>query len=127
VALVTRAFGMVALALLASSCDPGYEPVITNAFGTDVTVSVTYSDGQIVRTVWPACRSSFVGKENAGIVSVSIERDGMVLRRLSADDIHEIIAKERTVRGYSEWSVGPNGVSLITNNSAGPCAQETRR
>jgi len=119
--MVLRLIGLSAIALL-SSCDRFYGPKITNAFGADVEVTVAYSNGEVQSVIWPACRTSYIGKEALQVEKVTFKQDARVLREFTSDEIRTMVEKELSEPGYSAWSVGPNGVSLVVSTSEGPCA-----
>jgi hypothetical protein len=75
---------VTAIAMLLLGCDPVYPPQLINAYGTLITVTLTYSDGRTTTTIWPACRAFFVGKADAQVENVKFEKDGKPLREFSA-------------------------------------------
>ena len=117
------AFLVITITTLLSGCDPVYPPQFINAYGTAIAVTLTYSDGHTVTTVWPACHSFFVGKADAQVQDVTFERDGMPLREFTASEIRAMLERERGVRGYFAWTVSPDGVTPITDQNKGLCPQ----
>ncbi len=101
-----------------SGCDSGYSPSLQNGFGTSVTVTVTFDDGSTSSTVWPPCTTSFVGKEVTKVVRVQIEKDGKLLRTITAEQALELATAEDSMTGYRVWNVGPHGIKLVTDSDS---------
>jgi hypothetical protein len=106
---------------LLCACDPAYGPRLINSYGTAVTVTVAYSNGEMTTTIWPACLNPFIGKPGVQVDKVSFEKDGKVLREFDADEIHRMVEKENATPGYFAWSVGPERSSLV-DEAKMPCA-----
>jgi hypothetical protein len=111
-----RFISLSAVALLCS-CDRFYGPTITNRFGTDVEVTVVYSNGEMQTVVWPACRTSFIGRQEVQVDRVTFKKDSELLREFASEEIRAMVEKELSDPGYAAWTVGPNGVSLVTSES----------
>ncbi len=109
-------------AVALSACDTFYGPSLTNAFGTTVEVTIVRSNGQVVRTEWPPCRTAFIGEANAQVTKVLFTKNNEVLREFSSEEIDAMVRTENANDGYSEWVVGPSGTLFGTNRSAGPCS-----
>jgi hypothetical protein len=111
----------VLLALLLSACDHFYGPKITNGLGTDVVVTIDYTNGETSTTLWPSCRTSFIGKEGFQVERVSFQRNGMLIREFGREEILQMIQREQQVGGYTEWFVGPSESVLLTGQDSEPC------
>lgn len=114
---------LVAVATLAgfllASCDAFYGPKLANGYGTTVSVAVTYSNGEVSKSDWPPCLTSFVGKGGVAVVSIAIEKDGRQLRYFASDEITAMLGKEACAQSYSAWWLGPEGVTFVMD--ATPC------
>jgi hypothetical protein len=84
---------------LLCACDPAYGPRLINSYGTAVTVTVAYSNGEMTTTIWPACLNPFIGKPGVQVDKVSFEKDGKVLREFDADEIDRMVEKEKRHAG----------------------------
>jgi len=109
--------GMISLC----ACDPAYGPRLINSYGTAVAVTVTYSNGEMTTTIWPACLNPFIGKPGVQVNKVSFEKDGKVLREFDADEIHRMLQKENATPGYFAWNIGPADPPLLDETKM-PCA-----
>ena len=117
-----RLIPLTVLAVLAG-CDSFYGPTISNGFQSEVQVTVVYSDGTVSRTTWPPCRTAFIGRKDQIAVRVSIEKDGKVLRELSASEIQTMLRKESEVHGPAQWSIGPSGSKLEFSTEVNDCSR----
>ena len=120
-AVIVRRLIFLTILLILTGCDTFYGPVITNGFGSEVRMTVVYSDGAVSRTTWPPCRAVFIGRKGERIVRISFERGGRVLRQFSADEILAMTKKEAEVRGNAQWSIGPSGARLDVGTEQSGC------
>ena len=120
--MIRSVFTAVAASVLLCGCDTfsDYRPIVTNAYGTDVDLIITYGTGEMSTVLWPVCSTGFVGKPNT-TVSLLIEKDGRRLRVISADEVRTMLEREKSQPGSRAWNVGPTGVSLITSEQDAPC------
>lgn len=117
-----RASGLVALSIAVAGCyDHFYGPKLTNAFGFDVLVTVYYDVGQSTTTEWPACRTVFFGSKQRRIEKLLIERDGKVLRTLTAAEVRDLAKALEDGRGRADWMVDSTGVQRVPGDVTSAC------
>jgi hypothetical protein len=121
--MVKRYFPLLGLSLFLAGCDTFPGPTLTNGYGADVTITITYSNGHVSHGSWSSCQALLIGAQNLQVTGVSIEKDGNVLREFSADQIQTMVQKEDSAQEPSEWIVGPEGINLVTHE-ASPCRQK---
>lgn len=114
--------GFLSLTIM-SGCDPFYGPKIMNSFGFDVEVTVAYSNRQSTTTIWPPCRTAFIGKQDLEIEKISVAQNGKVIRQFTAEEVRDLLRKEKDVPGYSVWSVSADDLTLITSQSNDRCVE----
>ena len=125
-AMVKRHGPIILLSLLLAGCDYFPGPTLTNGYGTDLTITVTYSNGRVSHGPWPVCRALLIGGDDrVHPTHVSIERDGTVLREFSADEIQTMEQKEDAAESPSEWFISPEGPNLL-RREASVCAQKNK-
>lgn len=112
--MVRRGTLIVLVVLLVAGCyDRFYGPSIRNTADKDITISVKYADGRISRNVWPPCLEAFIGKgDQTGdvIQEIVIEMDGRVIHRLNAEQVRNLLEKEKSANGSSVWSIDQEGI-----------------
>jgi len=115
------------IALLLTGCyDQFYGPSIRNAASEDMTISVTYSDGSVSKNVWQPCAEAFIGKSDRAsdvVQGVAIEMDGKIIHRLNAEQVRDLLEKEKSAGGYSVWSVDEKSIRLETSPESGGCSR----
>ena len=125
--MVSRHWLAPLLTLLLAGCDNFPGPRITNAYGTDLMLTVTYSNGQVSPGLWPACQTLQIGwDDRVHVTHVSIEKDGTVLREFFADEIQTMVQKEDKAESPSQWLIGPEGATLLAGQ-APSCGRENQR
>lgn len=116
-----RSLAFLMLIMTISGCDRFYGPKIQNAFGRDVTVTVVYSNGETSTSIWPVCRTAFIGKEALQVEKVFISADGRPLREFAPEEIRLLVKQQEGAKGYSVWRIGPEEAKLITNQAGEQC------
>ena len=119
--MIRIGFSILTTAVLLSACDFVYGPKFINSYGTALSMTVFYADGEMATEIWPACVPTFIGKQGAKIARVSIEKDGKPIRQFTADEIRAMLEKENHASGFPGWNVGPDTVLLNLNATKKPC------
>ena len=122
-AVVKHYVAVLYLTPLLAGCDTFPGPTLTNAYGDDLTITITYSNGYVSHGSWPACQALLIGAENLQVTKVSSDMGGNVLRELSADEVQTMEQREDSAGEPSEWIVGPEGTSLV-RSAASPCKEK---
>lgn len=126
VAMVNRRLLALLLTWPLAACDQFYGPTLTNGYGSDLVITIIYSNGRTSHGPWPTCRPLLIGLDDrVQVTHVSIERDGTVLREFSSDDIQAMQQKEESAESPSEWIIGPDGAKLLARE-ASPCTQKNK-
>lgn len=111
--------------IVLTGCDPFYGPTLSNGFGSEVDMTVVYSDGLVSRTTWPPCRTTLIGRKGQEVVRLSVEKDGNMLLNLSANEIQDMVKKELGAHDVARWSIGPRGIKLDVGKYGNDCHSST--
>lgn len=118
------------LVLALSGCYDRFQgPSFRNEFGTSIAVAIKYADGTVSRHDWPPCHEAFVGKSDKpgdAIQDVEVIKEGELLYRFDAERVRQLLEKEEAHKGYSAWSIGPDGVRFVTSPDSQGCKQGKR-
>ncbi|WP_020395800.1 hypothetical protein [Thiolinea disciformis] len=120
------------LILLLSGCDGFYGLNLRNELDTSVTTMMRDTKGSVSILDLPPCQDTIIGysnkpKEDLGLEEVKISRQGVVLHYLNAEQLNRMLAQENRTKGYTAWSITPDGLHLVTRQDSPNCWQGKRR
>jgi hypothetical protein len=123
--MVKRYWVLLGAAPLVCGCDHFSGPYIVNGYGTDVDMTVAYSDGTSSTDRWPPCSAALIGNGKLQVTSVVVRKDGLVVREMDASAVAAMLEREKNLQD-TRWVVSANGVTMVTGKEAGPCANVPR-
>jgi len=117
------------VSVLSGCYDRFQGPSFRNELGTTITVTIKYADGSISSQDWPPCFEAFAGKTDKpgdAIQEVRISKQGETLYQLDASQVGRLLEREDAYKGYSAWSIGPEGVQFVTSPDSQGCSKGKR-
>lgn len=103
--------------LFAGCYDKFYGPSLQNGFDQEITIDIYFENGKINSSIWPSCRTGFIGNYKNDIYRVVIIKNDVILHDLNKSDLANYLNQENNHRGYSVWKINSSGISFETENS----------
>ncbi|MBK9666989.1 MAG: hypothetical protein IPO61_14850 [Gammaproteobacteria bacterium] len=107
-----RATTIFVLCVIIFGCyDKFYGPKIRNGYSQAIEVSILYDDGTRQSSLWPSCRTAYLGQENRAIREIIVKVNGQVVHKFDRERIQGFLeAEKRDETGRTVWTLSSSGI-----------------